>query len=351
MFRNKLTVVPALLMMAAMPARAADVKPDAPVIIDTDFTAASPSDDALAVLLALQSRELDVVAITTVMGNDTVERATSDALRVLEIAGRPDVPVYAGARRPLAHQAGAWERAQYGRWHSDDPPPMPPGGFASKKAETASAADYLLRAVNDRPGALTIVAIGPLTNLSLAIRKDPGWSSRVKRLVIMGGAIAALPDGAGNQTPNAEFNFWVDPEAARLVLRSGIPIELSPLNVSRKTNLTKTWYDRLVAADGSLTGLLRQILGPTFEKDPGQRVNMFDEVAVASLIDPSLVKTRDMYVDVDDRPGISYGVSVGGDEVWPGAEGARRMSVQYDLEWDRFARLFVERLSTRRSNP
>jgi inosine-uridine nucleoside N-ribohydrolase len=321
------------------------VRTTVPVIIDTDFTAASPSDDALAVLLALQSPELDVVGITTVAGNDSAERATSDVLRVLEIAGRPDIPVHRGADMPLVHEAGAWERAQYGRWWSNDPPAVPPGGFARKKAEESSAADFLVGAVKRRPRELTIVAIGPLTNLAIALRSDPAFAAGVKQLVIMGGAVAALPDGAGNQTPNAEFNFWVDPEAARVVLRSGIPIQLSPLNVSRKTNLTKVWYDRLITVETPLTGLLRHILGPVFAKDPAQRVSMFDEVAVASLIDPTLVKTREMYVDVDIHPGISYGVSVGGDELWPGAEGARRMTVQYDLDWERCARLFVGRLT------
>ena len=335
----------ALLAAAAIEAQPAVRHP---VIIDTDFTAASPSDDALAVLLALQSPELDVVGIATVMGNDSLERATSDVLRVLEIAGREDIPVYRGARMPLVHEAGPWERAQYGRWYSDDPPPPPPGGFARKKAENGSAAEFLVRAVNARPGALTIVAIGPLTNVAMAVRSDAGFAGRVKQLVIMGGAVAALPDGAGNQTPNAEFNFWVDPEAARIVLRSGIPIQLSPLNVSRKTNLTKAWYDRLVAVEAPLTGLLRRILGPTFERDPGQRVSMYDEVAVASLVDPTLVKMREMYVDVDIHPGINYGVSVGGEEPWPGAEGARRMAVQYDLDWERFARLLVRNLTARR---
>jgi inosine-uridine nucleoside N-ribohydrolase len=320
-----------------------------PIVFDTDFTAGSPSDDALALLLALRSPELEVVAVTTVMGNDTLARATTDALRVLEIAGRPDIPVYAGAREPLVHRAGPWERAHYGRWYAEDPPPPPPGGFAARKVESEAAADYLVRATKERPGALTLVAIGPLTNLALAMRRDTAFAGRVKRLVIMGGAVAALPDGAGNQTPNAEFNFWVDAEAARLVLRSGIPIELSALNVSRKTNLTRPWYDRLVATETPLTGLLRHILGTAFEKDPGRRISMFDEVAVASLIDPTLVKTRELYVDVDDTPGINYGVSVGGEEPWPGAEGAQKMAVQYDLDWVRFARMLVERLTRPRS--
>ena len=103
-------------------------------------------------------------------------------------------------------------------------------------------------------------------------------------------------------TPNAEFNFWVDPEAAKIALRSGIPIVLSPLNVSRKTNLNKEWYEKLVAVDTPLTRLIRERMGPVFEKDPGRKMLMFDQVTVASLVDPSLVTTTDLYVDVDAHP-------------------------------------------------
>jgi inosine-uridine nucleoside N-ribohydrolase len=194
------------------------------------------------------------------------------------------------------------------------------------------------------PGEIEIIALGPLTNLAHAMERQPAFAKAVKRLVIMGGAIAALPDGAGNQTPNAEFNFWVDPEAARVVLRSGIPIELSPLNVSRKTALTKRWYDQLVAADTPMTRLIRAQMDPVFTATPDRKYFMYDEVTVASVIDPTLVKTETLLVDVDATPGINYGVSVGGKAVWPGAEGAQKMAVQYDVDWERFIRLFIDRV-------
>ncbi len=191
---------------------------------------------------------------------------------------------------------------------------------------------------------MTIVAIGPLTNIAQAIRAEPGFAASVKQLVIMGGAIALLPDGAGNITPNAEFNFWVDPEAAYFTLRSGIPTELSPLNVSRKSALTLDWYEKMVAVDNPLTALLRETLGRRFDQEPDRSWFMYDQIAVASLIDPSLVTTELLYVDVNIDHGISYGVSVGGPETWPGAEGASRMNVQYDLDWPRFIDMFIDRI-------
>lgn len=316
------------------------------VIIDTDF-ALPPQDDGLALALALNSPELDIVGITTVTGNFNLARANADVLKMLEITGHGDIPVYAGAMRPLVHTKDDFAISQHGEWWSDAPAPEPPGGFAKKTLEPEAAMDYLIRAVMENRGQIEIIALGPLTNISLAIRKQPAFASAVKRMVIMGGAIASLPDGAGNVTPNAEFNFWVDPEAARVVLRSGIPIELSALNVSRKTGLTKPWYDRLVATDTPLTRLIRSQMDQVFVKTPNRALLMFDEVAVASAIDPTLVKTEPMIVDVDIAHGINYGVSVGGKKPWPGAQGAKTVAVQYDIDWDRFITMFVDRVSKR----
>ncbi len=314
-----------------------------PIIFDTDFVM-PPHDDSMALMLALQSPEIEILGIATVAGNESVERATSDVLRMLEIANQASIPVYVGADMPLVHEKSDFAVRKYGNWYSNEPPAAPPGGFATKKAEDESAVSFIVRTVMSRPHEVTLVAIGPLTNIAQAIRMDPGFATNVKRLVIMGGAVALLPDGAGNITPNAEFNFWVDPEAAYVTLRSGIPIELSPLNVSRKSALTKDWYEKMVAIDTPMTQLLRETLGKRFETDPDRAWFMYDQIAMASVIDPTLVTTERLYVDVNIGHGISYGVSVGGREIWPGAEGAQQMNVQHDLDWQRFIEMFVERI-------
>jgi inosine-uridine nucleoside N-ribohydrolase len=249
-----------------------------------------------------------------------------------------------GADMPLVHAKSDYAVREYGRWYENETPVVPPGGYAEKQPEEESAVSFIVRTVMERPGEVTLVAIGPLTNIAQAIRAHPYFAASVKRLVIMGGAIASLPDGAGNVTPNAEFNFWVDPEAARVTLRSGIPIELSPLNVSRKSGLTKDWYARMVDVSNPLTELLADTLGRRFESEPDRSWYMYDQIAVASLIDPTLVTTEPLYVDVDIHHGINYGVSVGGTEPWPGAEEAVQMNVQYDLDWPRFIEMFIERV-------
>ena len=314
-----------------------------PIIFDTDFVM-PPADDSMALMLALQSPEFDILGVTTVAGNESLERATSDVLRMLEIAGRADIPVHVGADMPLVHEVSDFAVDNYGKWYSNEAPPEPPGGFAAKRAEEQSAVSFIVDTVMANPGEVTIIAIGPLTNIAQAIRAEPAFAESVKQLVIMGGAVALLPEGAGNITPNAEFNFWVDPEAARVTLRSGIPIELSPLNVSRKSALTKDWYEQMVAVSNPLTELLRETLGRRFESDPDRVWYMYDQIAVASIIDPTLVTSERLYVDVDINHSVSYGTSVGGRKPWPYAEAAQAMNVQYDLDWPRFIEMFIERV-------
>jgi inosine-uridine nucleoside N-ribohydrolase len=316
------------------------------IIFDTDFVI-PPQDDSMALILALHSPELEILGVTTVAGNSSVERATADALRVLEIAGRTEVPVYRGANMPLAHEKTDFAASVHGQWWSDEPPPTPPGGFARKAAERESAMDFIIRTVNANPGEVTIVAIGPLTNVAMALRQEPGLAKRVKKLVVMGGAFASLPDGAGNLTPNAEFNIWVDPEAARIALRAGIPTELTPLNVTRKTRFSKEWYDKIVAVQTPLTSLIKERMGPRFEKDPNAGGQMYDQLTVAALVDPTLVKTKQLFVDVDTSHGPGYGTTIGGLKPWEFADGAQQMAVQDDVDFQRFITMFVERITRR----
>jgi purine nucleosidase len=317
------------------------------VIIDTDFLV-PPQDDGLAVALALKSPELQILGLTIVAGNGELNQETADALRELEIAGRSDIPVYMGANRPLVHEASAWAKTVHGKWWSDAPAVPPPGGFAKTQAQKESAVDFLMHTVDANPGQITIIAIGPLTNIATAIRQDPNFARNVKKLDIMGGAIGSLEGGGGNITPNAEFNFWVDPEAAQDVIRSGIPVELTPLNVTSKTDFTKAMYERIVAVDTPLTRLMKERMDPGYARHPdrGGR-QMYDELTVASVIDPSLVKAKQMYVDVDINHGPDYGVSVGAMKIWEGGEDAKPVLVQYDVDNARFMNMFIERLTKR----
>jgi inosine-uridine nucleoside N-ribohydrolase len=334
-----------LAMCSASPAVAQQPQK---IIFDTDF-AYPPQDDAMALLFVLNCPELQILGITTVAGNRSLNVATTDALKVLEVTQRAEIPVFQGAASPLMHHGTEWDTKRHGGWYANEPAPEPPGGFAKKKAESRSAVDFLVATVMEHPGQVTILAIGPLTNVAMAMRMEPRFAANVKQLVIMGGAIGSVPDGAGNHTPNAEFNFYVDPEAARIVLRSGIPIVLSPLNISRKAKFSKEWYEKIVAVDTPITRLLKERLGPGFEKRPDRTALMYDQIAAVTLVDPSLMGTAELYVDVDINQGPNYGVSVGAPQLWPGAEGARKMTVQTELDWDKFIRLYVERVT--RSSP
>ena len=135
------------------------------IIFDTDFVM-PPYDDSMALMLALQSPEIEILGITTVAGNDSVERATSDVLRMLEIANQTTIPVHKGADMPLVHQKSDFAVREYGRWYSNEPPPEPPGGYAGIRAAPESAVAFIVKTVLANPHEVTLVAIGPLTNIA-----------------------------------------------------------------------------------------------------------------------------------------------------------------------------------------
>src|SRR5258707_2344820 len=181
------------------------------LLIDTDTT----SDDAVALIMALRSRNVRVAAITVVAGNVPVAQATSNALFTVELCGA-NVPVYSGAEAPLLRNLviADWFHGADGLGdHGYNP--------ARRRAEPGHAVDALIQTVRDNPG-IEIVALGPLTNLAMALLREPRLAASVKRCVVMGGA----PCCVGNVTPAAEFNIWVDPEAARIVFQSGLPLEM-----------------------------------------------------------------------------------------------------------------------------
>jgi inosine-uridine nucleoside N-ribohydrolase len=187
-------------------------------LIDTD----TASDDAVAIIMALSAPDVRVCALTTVAGNVGLEQATRNALYTAEVCGS-DVPVFMGAAGPLtrAHEDAHWFHGRDGLSDRNYPPPR-------RAAEAEHAVDAIIRLIHAEPG-LTLVMLGPLTNVALAVARDPSIVSRVSRCVVMGGA----PCCEGNVTPTAEYNIWVDPEAARMVFRSGLPIEMIGWQVSR----------------------------------------------------------------------------------------------------------------------
>jgi purine nucleosidase len=187
-------------------------------LIDTD----TASDDAVAIIMALSAPDVRVCALTTVAGNVGLEQATRNALYTAQICSS-DVPVFKGAAGPLtrAHEDAHWFHGQDGLSDRNYPAPRRP-------PETEHAVEAIIRLVHDEPG-LTLVTLGPLTNIALAVARDPSIVDRVSRCVVMGGA----PCCEGNVTPAAEYNIWVDPEAARMVFRSGLPVEMVGWQVSR----------------------------------------------------------------------------------------------------------------------
>lgn len=257
-----------------------------PVIIDTD----PGVDDAIALLMALVSPALDIIGIAAVGGNVPLARATRNALALLEYAGRADIPVYRGASRPLRG------RFPYAREvHS-------PAGLTRRLPNptitpaAANAVPFLADALTAAPDAITIIALGPLTNLARLLRRHPAAFRAVRNIVVMGGGVNC----PGNVTPYAEFNFYSDPTAARLVMESGVPITLVDLAACRQVYLTKTELSGITA--GSPEGqLAADLLDGWFRNDAGrERFNLYDPLAVAAAIDPAVLHTRRVALTVDD---------------------------------------------------
>src|SRR5215212_2254356 len=215
------------------------------VVLDTD----PGIDDALAILLALASPEIDLAAVGVTGGNCPLADGVRNALNVLAVAGRCDMPVCAGVALPLirppftAPETHGDAGLGYARLPDSDAPPA-----------EEHAIDMLIRTILSAPGEVTLVAVAPLTNVALAVRKEPRIVDAVREVVIMGGALRA----DGNTTPLAEFNFFVDPHAAHIVLHSGMPITLLPWDITKDILLMQADVDRLTALDSPLTDFIAE---------------------------------------------------------------------------------------------
>ncbi len=272
------------------------------IIIDTD----PGVDDALAILLALQSPELSIEAITPVAGNVPLSLTLPNALRMLELANRTEIPVAAGAEHPLERQliTAAYAHGNNGLAGVEFPEPR-------TRPLPESAWQLMTRLIRGSPGEISIIAIGPLTNLALAFRADPALPSMIRDITIMGGSLSG-----GNITPAAEFNAYVDPEAAQIVFHCGRPITMIGLDVTRKVSVTDEVLQKLAAAGNPLGQAAGRILRAQREQlrrtglDEGV-IHAHDALAMASILEPRVVSLTAMHIEVETRGEFSAGQTLG----------------------------------------
>ena len=301
-----------------------------PILIDCD----PGHDDAIALLLALASPEVDLLGITTVAGNQTLEKTTANALKILEFVGRTEVPVAAGAPRPLVRElyVAAHVHGETGMDGPDLPDPaIRPVG--------QHAVDFLAERIE--PG-VVLVPTGPLTNIGLLLARHPEIAERLDRIVLMGGAIAE-----GNVTPAAEFNIWADPEAAARVFTSGIELTMVGLDVTHRALFRPADSERLAAT--GRTGMLVAELFAFFQRFHSEQYGwdgspVHDAVAVAHVIRGDLVTTTDRGVVVDTGGELSRGRTYV--DLWGRAGWAPNAHVAVDIDGQGFVDFLVDRLAS-----
>jgi purine nucleosidase len=302
------------------------------IIIDTD----PGVDDALAFLLALASPEIQLEALTTTQGNVTIEKATRNALSVLELGNASRIPVASGSVVPLVQplRASAHVHGESGLGNAQLPEPQ-------AKPLPQHAVDYLIKRILAEPGEISIFPIGPLTNIAMAIRKEPRFAGAVRELVIMGGAVLEN----GNITPQAEFNIYVDPHAAHIVFHSGIPITLIPLDVTHKCLLRPENVDRLMRIPSPISRFIRDIFEVyiKFSSDFGYSgCALHDPLTLATVIAPELLTLKEYYVDVDISGGVSMGKTFA--DILNVTKKPANMKVAMDVHGDDFIELFLQRM-------
>jgi inosine-uridine nucleoside N-ribohydrolase len=302
------------------------------IILDCD----PGHDDAIALLLALASPELRLLGVTTVSGNQTIEKTTANAIRVLDVIGRREVAVAVGASRPLVRErhVAAYVHGETGLDGPDLPPP-------SRAPDPAHAIDWIAATVVANSHPVTLVATGPLTNVALFLARYPELETRLERIVLMGGAIAE-----GNATPAAEFNIWADPEAAHRVFSSGLDVTMVGLDVTHRALITPVHVERLASsgAAGKLVADLYTFYARFHRREYGwEGAPVHDAVAMAHVIDDTLLDTKHCGVIIDTGPELSRGrtyVDLRGRAAWE-----PNCHVAVGIDSDRFLELLISRVS------
>jgi len=302
-----------------------------PIVIDTDMGV----DDALAIMLALGSPEVELMGITTVAGNVPLEQGTRNALQVLELLGRDDIPVYMGAVTPLERMP-VDAHVVHGLQGLGDAELAEP-----KMLPTGRAVDYLIDEIMTRPGELVIVALGPLTNLVLAEQKSPGILNCARRVIVMGGSLWC----GGNVTETSEFNSYADPHALRALIQANVNLTLVPLDVTQKLRLLES--DLAAALSGRQDEKATFIIDSTrsviaYEKEDSDFSGLYlhDPAVVALIVDPTLFETKTIWVNVETSEERAGQIIIH-DE---GAEGAYPVEFAVEVDVDRFMNAFNRRV-------
>ncbi len=307
-----------------------------PVIIDTD----PGIDDAIAIALACASPEVDLLGVTTVGGNTGIENTTGNALRLLHLFGRDDVPVGAGAARALTFEADLGDPSIHGQ-----------GGLGGvelalpdRGPDPRGALGLMVDLVESHPEPITLVAIGPLTNVALFAATRPDLYARLGRLVIMGGGVHIT----GNHTPTGEFNIWFDPEAAARVFAAGVDVTMVGLDVTHKAMFAGTDWSPIRSADAgpvarAVTGMIDFYGSFYLSQNGSDATAQHDSLAVAAVVAPELISTQHCWVGVETAGTLTRGMTVADlADVWKHKPNAH---VALDVDVPAFVELLVGRIA------
>lgn len=306
------------------------------IIIDTD----PGQDDAVAILLALGSpKEIEVLGITAVAGNVPLELTQKNARMICELAGRPDIPVFAGSKNPLAKRLVTAEHV-HGKTGLDGPtlpdPTMP--------LQEKHAVDFIIDTLRAQPAeSVTLCPLGPLTNIASAFNQAPDIIEKVQEIVLMGGAYFEV----GNITPAAEFNIYVDPEAAEIVFKAGAPITVMPLDVTHKALVTKARNDAFRDL-GTPVGIAVAEMTDFFERYDKEKYGsagapLHDPTVIAYLLKPKLFTGRFINVEIETKSALTRGMTVA--DWWRVTDREPNAMFMGDIDADGFFTLLTDRLA------